>query len=271
MKSSWNLGKELCEKYQKILNYDRNEIDNPDKYNPLRLMYIDRIRTVISIIRKNFTASKEIKIGDFGCAQGNTSLTLAELGYKVYATDINPVFIEYSKMKYEKGEIEWIVGNIDDLGLPANFLDAAITGEVIEHCAYPEEIVEKIISFVRPGGLLIFTTPNGSRIRTNLPTFEQVLEKGKRKVFEQRQFGPDGEHHLFLFKLEEIKYIIKDVSIIEEGYCGSTILANKYSHPFLKLFPITLVEWAISILSRIPIVNRKTFNNLYVVLKKGEF
>ena len=88
-------------------------------------------------------------------------------------------------------------------------------------------------------------------------------------MFEERQFGPDGEHHLFLFKLDEIKYIVPEgVKVIEKGYLCSTILANKYSQSFLKLFPIQLVERVIRILSRIPVINRKTYNNIYAILIK---
>lgn len=269
MKNSYDLEKHLDAKYHKMLNYDKIEIDNPDRYHPISLLYFDRLRMIISIIKRAFPIPDQIRIGDFACAQGNMSLLLAEMGYKVFAVDINPTFIEYSKMKYERGEIEWIVGNIDELNFSANMLDVAIMGELIEHCAYPEKIIEKVVRCVRLGGLLILTTPNGARIKTRLPTFRQVFSQEQRKMFEERQFGPGGENHLFLFKLEEIKYIIpENANIIEKGYLGSTILVNKYSHQFLKLFPLRLVEHIIRIFSRIPIINKKTFNNLYVVLKK---
>lgn len=273
MKNSYDLESQLDIKYHNILDFDKKELDNPDKYHPTRLQYVGRIRTITHIIKKKFPIPDKIKIGDFGCAQGNTSLILAELGYKMFAIDIRPTAIEYSKMKYEKGQIKWIIGNVDHLGLPENLLDIAIAGELIEHCAYPEEIIEKILKYVRPGGLLILTTPNGARIKTKLPTLKQILLKEERKIFEDRQYGPSGESHLFLFKLEEIEYIVpKNAQIIEKVYTGGTILASKYSQPFLKpflkLFPIQLVEFVIRILSRVPVINRKTYTNIYAVLVK---
>lgn len=270
MRSSWYFGENLDARYHKFLYYDRREIDNPDSHDPLRLCYLDRIRRVIATIKRRVPSSKDVKIADFGCSQGNISLTLAELGYKVYAVDIRSACIEYARLKHEKGEIKWIVNNIDDLSFPVDFFDVVVLTEVIEHCAYPEEIVEKVANHVRPGGLLIITTPNGTRIRTALPTFGQVGGKEKRKVFEQIQFRPEGEGHLFLFRLEDIKYIIpKNIRIVEQGYCGSTILINRYSYPFLKLFPILLIEWVIGMLAEIPIINKFTFHNFYVVLEKG--
>jgi len=269
MRNSYQLEGQIEAKYDKILNYDKQEIDNPDKYHPVRLLYLDRIRTIISIIQRKFPEPGIIRIGDIACAQGNIGLILAELGYQVFSVDINPTFIEYSKMKYEKGKMEWMVGNIDCLDFPENMLDVAIVGELIEHCAYPEEVVEKIMRYVRPGGLLILTTPNGARIKAGLPTFSQVLSKETRKLFEGRQFGPSGEDHLFLFKLGEVKYVVpSNARIVEKGYLGSTILVNKYSYHFLKLFPIRLVESSIRTLSRVPVVNSKTFGNIYAILVK---
>jgi 2-polyprenyl-3-methyl-5-hydroxy-6-metoxy-1,4-benzoquinol methylase len=270
MKNSYEIEEQIDERYDKILNYDKMEIDNPDKYAPSRLLYLDRIKTIITIVKRHFPIVDQIKIGDFACAQGNISLILAELGYEVFAIDINSTFIKYSKMKYEKGNIEWIIANIENLDFPENMLDIAIAGEILEHCAYPEKIIEKILKYVRPGGLLILTTPNGARIKTKLPTFKQVLLKEQRKVFEKRQFGPSGEDHLFLFKLEEIKYIVpKNAKIVGKGYLGGTILVNKYSKPFLKIFPIQLIESTIRILSRVPIISNKTYINIYVILMKS--
>ena len=272
MKNSYDLERQLGDKYRTLLDYDKEEIDNPNKYHRVRLRYLDRIRPVISIIKREFPIPDQVKIGDFACAQGNTSLILAELGYQVFAVDIDQTAIEYSKEKYEKGKIKWFAGNIKNLYLPDNILNAAIAGELIEHCAYPEEIVEIILKYVRPGGLLILTTPNGSRINTDMPTFNQVFQKESRKRFETKQFGPGGKDHLFLFTLKEIKHIVPaGAKILESGYIGGTILINKYSQFFFKIFPIWLVEHGIRMLSGIPIINMKTFHNIYIILKKNSF
>lgn len=269
MKNSYDLEGQIDAKYQMLLNYDKREIDNPDKYQPCGFYYLDKLKTVISIIKREFPAPDQVRIGDFACAQGNISLILAESGYEMSAIDINPTFIEYSKMKYEKGKIEWIVGSIESLNFPAEILDVAIAGELLEHCAYPEEIMEKILGFVRPGGLLILTTPNGSKCKTSLPTFKQVSSKEQRKMFEERQFGPVGKHHLFLFKLKEIQCILPpEAEIIDKGYLGGTTLMNRYTKLFCKLFPLQFVQDVNRVLSKVPVINTKTFNNIYVVLRK---
>lgn len=269
MKNSYYLEKYIDSKYYNILMHDKLGIDNPDKYNPYRLKYIDRIKIILSIITKRFPFPEKINVGDFACAQGNISLILAELGYHVHAIDINPIFIEYSKIKYEKGNIHWINNDIENLNMPSHFLDIAVIGELIEHCAFPEVILNKIFKHVRLGGIIIVTTPNASRVLTKLPSFKQFINKKQRKIFKKKQFGPDSKDHLFLFKLEELKHILpKDAEIVKKGYLGSLFLINKYSQPFIKLFPIKFVEQTIRSLSKIPLFNKKLYNNIYVVLKK---
>lgn len=269
MKSCYEIQDQLNKRYNQILSFDKIEIDNPDRYHPKRINYFDRLGKIISIIQKMFPNPSQIKIGDFACAQSNLSLLLAELGYKVVAVDVNPIFVEYSKMKYEKGKIEWIVGNINELDFPASSLDMVVAGELIEHCAYPEEIIAKILNYVRPGGLLILTTPNGAKANTVLPTFEQVFNREERKIFERRQFRPGGEDHLFLFKLAEIAHVLpKETKIVEKGYLGGASIINKLA-PLLRFFSIRGIELAIGVLRKMPVINRMTFNNIYIVLRKN--
>ena len=157
----------------------------------------------------------------------------------MFALDIEPVFLQYSRMKCEKGEITWICGNMESIPLRTDTLDVTVAGELIEHCAYPEDIVSEILRCTRPGGYVIITTPNGARVMKGLPTFAEVCSKEERRVFEGKQFLPDGKGHLFLFKLEEIPMIVpKGAQIVGSGYLGGTVLVNEYSILFLKLLPV---------------------------------
>ena len=131
MKSSWTFGPDLDAKYWSLRDEDRNEHDNPDRYSSVRIKYYDRIEKVISIIKKNFPNPSGTRVGDFGCGQGNVALMLAESGYETYAVDMNPVCIEYSKMKHERGKIQWFATKFDDLNFPVNLFDAVVMAEEV--------------------------------------------------------------------------------------------------------------------------------------------
>jgi len=222
----------------------------------------------LEIIKKKYPLANQTTIGEFGCAQANLSLILAELGYEVFAIDREMKFLEYSKLKYQKGNIKWIHGQIDDPNLSVKLLNIAVLGEVIEHCAFPEDIIKNVLKYVSIGGLLIITTPNGSRFRNRLPTYAQISKKEKKDLI-KKQFGPGGEDHLFLFRSHELKRILpKNIKIIGKGYTGSTILINRFTYNFLKLLPIHFLELIIRQVSKIPLINTKFYNNIFLILIK---
>jgi 2-polyprenyl-6-hydroxyphenyl methylase/3-demethylubiquinone-9 3-methyltransferase len=77
---------------------------------------------------------------------------------------------------------------------------------MIEHVAHPERILAEIRRVLRPRGLLLLSTPNGGRLRTGLPTFSQIKD---RTPFEARQFQPDSDGHLFLYRRDELGPLLR--------------------------------------------------------------
>jgi len=272
VKSSFKIEEQLGEgagKYLYLIDSDRETVDKKDPYDQALINYQNRLDTIVEQITRRFRPSPGIKIGEFGCAQGIIALTLAEIGYHVHAFDINVSFIEYAQLKYEKGQVEWHVGNINELDFPKDSLDVAILGEVIEHCAFPEEIVSKVLEFVKPDGILIITTPNAARIRTSLPHFSKYLPKESRQELEKWQYGPGSSNHLFLFSKDEIKLIIpRNYRIISQGYLGGTILINRHNLFLLKIFPATRIPLILKFFSNLGIISNLTCHNLYAVIQK---
>ncbi|MCG2661662.1 MAG: methyltransferase domain-containing protein, partial [Kiritimatiellae bacterium] len=210
-------------------------------------------------------------VGDFGCAQGNLSLLLAEEGYEIYAVDINPKFIEYARLKHERGVIHWIQGGIDDeLAIPRESLDVVVLGEVVEHCAFPEKVVHNASRYLKRGGLMLITTPNGSRIKSTLPTFSTVLGEGHRRKYTERQFGPDQKDHLFQFTLKETRYLIPEQgALVEWGYAGtSRLVTNRVSRHFLRFLPVAAIKKGLRALAHVPWINARTCESIFVVLRK---
>lgn len=266
MKNSWVIPEDLASKFQSILRFDRIEIDNPVPHHQYRLRYLDRIGTVISLLKKHFPNAAATRIGEFGCAQGNTGLLLAEAGYDVFVADKNPVFIEYSQWKYEKGNMQWRVGEIETLALPPDFFDAAILGEILTTTAHPERIVEKVLGFIRPGGFLLITLPNAFRLRVLRPTFEQARSRGNLDTLQSNNTVGD---HLFKMSLEELRQIVPPRAVLEHSaYCGSTVLINEYSQWLLRPFPFSWIHVLLRALARVPMINRKTFHTRCFVFRK---
>ncbi len=269
MRNSLSLLTHLENGLKKICAYDTREIDNLRPHHPDCLSYIDRIDTVLKIVKRGYPEGEGFRVGDFACAQGNLGLMLAEGGFSVSAVDIRRDFLRYSQMKYEHGRIAWICGNLDTPCFMPNTFDVIILGELIEHCAYPEIILAGLTGVLKSGGMILLTTPNGSRLLTKLPTFGSVMKQKRRAELEKRQYGPEAEDHLFLFTPDEILSILPgDLRVVESGYLGGTVMINRFTYRLLEIFPVTVIRRLIRIGSHIPVFNRLTYSNIYAVLIK---
>lgn len=84
--------------------------------------------------------------------------------------------------------------------------DLVIACEVLEHVAYGKEMIEHLVTFLKPGGTLLLTTPNGSYFRSKLPTYSSIRDFS---VFESRQFQPDADGHLYLYTKKDLEGILQ--------------------------------------------------------------
>ena len=270
MKTSFEIEAKLgaaAKKYQYLIDSDRETIDKLNPYNLSKINYLNRLNTIVSLTQKY--SPKNGTVGEFGCAQGIIATTLAEAGFKVVAFDINVNFLEYARLKDEKRLVTWQLGEIGNLQFDKNSLDVAILGEVVEHCAYPEEIVAKVLEFVKPGGYLIVTTPNANRVRTKIPHFSKFFDKAKRQELEKWQYGPDSSNHLFLFSKDELSLTIpKNAKIVKTGYLGGSMFIVKHNLFLIRLLPLVLLPHLLNLFNKLGFLSDLTCHNLYAVVQK---
>lgn len=264
MKNSWNIEATAPEQ-QYYLQGDRCEIDHPVLHNRVRVHYLDRMLAPFRVVRRLFPNPASIKVADLGCAQGNLSLRLAEIGYQITAVEQDPAALAYIRLKQESGSIELQSGNLMTVDLPRNHFDVVILAEVIEHSAWPERMLIRAFELVRPGGYLIATTPNGARISVPLQTWTALQAQPERSELEKRQFGDD---HLWKLLPEETKALLPSAELQSLEYCGSTVLINRFTEPLLALFPLGWIEGTIEVLRKAPLINRWTFNTLCATFRK---
>ncbi|OGS37416.1 MAG: hypothetical protein A2293_10800 [Elusimicrobia bacterium RIFOXYB2_FULL_49_7] len=268
MKSSFSIKPHLFSGMEKPFQYDCRDLDNPLKTAYTRLKYLDRLFLAVRLIEHHFTCDDKTRVAELGCAQGNLSLMLAEKGYNVTAVDINPDFIAYGRLKQEKGSIHWRVGDFMAMDFSADRFDVIFLGEVIEHCAFPEDVILKLSDWLKPGGLLILTTPNGSNFSFKLPQFETLWFREKRKKLQEKQFGPEAKDHLFLFTKKSITWILTNDLLLEQnGYCGGSPFYNRIAFLF-RFFPESFAMAYLRLLAKMPFLNRLTESNLYLVARK---
>ncbi|QNA83235.1 methyltransferase domain-containing protein [Sphingomonas sp. So64.6b] len=169
-------------------------------------MYDQRRRRVLDALRS--VASPGAKLLDLAAAQGNYTLAAAAMGYHITGNDPRADLVDYVKLKSPLAErIEFVPGNIFELGDRfAGAFDVALALEVVEHVAHPDQFLAQLATVVKPGGHLIISTPNGGYFLNRLPRFSDCPDAS---IYEDQQFKPDSDGHIFLLHQDEIATLSK--------------------------------------------------------------
>ena len=99
---------------------------------------------------------------DYGCATGTKTLALAPSVKKIVAVDISSNMIELaeSKASEQKAEnVKFIRTTIFDELLTQNSFDTVLAFNVLHLLDNGQQVIDRITEILKPGGLLITTTP----------------------------------------------------------------------------------------------------------------
>lgn len=58
-----------------------------------------------------------------------------------------------------------------DWGFPPETFDAAVAGEILEHVYYPGQFLKRIYTLLKPGGVLVGSTPNAFSLKNRIRLF----------------------------------------------------------------------------------------------------
>jgi 2-polyprenyl-6-hydroxyphenyl methylase/3-demethylubiquinone-9 3-methyltransferase len=188
---------------------------------------------------------------DIAAAQGNFSLTLAEMGYDVTWNDLREELQGYVQLKHERGVIRFAPGNAFDLVFPDLF-DAVLITEIIEHVAHPDDFLLKTAQLVKPGGYIVMTTPNGAYFLNALPKFADCPDPG---IYESVQFKPNSDGHIFLLHPGEIPPLARRAGLeIEKSELFTNPLTSGHvkTEPLLRILPRSAVNAIEAATQRLP-------------------
>ena len=181
---------------RRLWEHDTREIWDPGKAPSVWIQY----HSQLDLYRSLAPPHPPLKVADVGCAQATLALLLAEDGHEVTAVDLRQGFLGYAASRHERGTIRFLCGNALEMEPPGHF-DVVFCNQLAEHLVYPEQLVRGLAEWLRPGGRLVLTTPNGSYFRNSLPSFTSL---GDPSTFESRQFTADGDGHFFAYRAAEL-------------------------------------------------------------------
>jgi 2-polyprenyl-3-methyl-5-hydroxy-6-metoxy-1,4-benzoquinol methylase len=175
--------------------------------------YTARLNLMLEVVSR--LAGQGGRILDVGCAQGTLGLMLAERGFRVSLLDVRSTNIDYSRARYERGEVDFHVGLLSDGMPPSSDYDVVVCTEVVEHVPEPARLLSQLAEKTRSGGHVCLTTPNADYAFAALPSFgtanQHVIDAAEANSM-------DGDAHRFLYTREELVTLVRGVGLRLEAH-----------------------------------------------------
>ena len=115
----------------------------------------------IELIKKLWPSQRrKLNVLDAGCAWGNVTNALKEMGHLTLGIDIQPIYIAAAQKRYPDNDfrIASIMEDLSDL-TPEGGWDVIVTTEVIEHLFAPQRFLINMSKVLKPSGWVLIGTP----------------------------------------------------------------------------------------------------------------
>jgi SAM-dependent methyltransferase len=140
------------------LQAEKRGIAEPEKYSSNKDFVLHLIRTRAYEQAALYTAEKDVL--DLGCNAGYGSKIIKASQARVAGVDVSPEVIDLARRNYGALAIEFLCFDGGSLPFADRSFDFVTIFHMIEHLTdYPRFFAE-ILRVLRPGGKVIFTTPN---------------------------------------------------------------------------------------------------------------
>jgi len=168
-----------------------------------------RYKKIWKYIFKNYPDNKA-KLLDIGCTNGDFSEKLVRLGFDCYGLEFMDEAIKESRLK----GIEVIKASfLKKFPFRDKTFNVVFAGEVVEHTINDNKFLEELFRVLKPGGLLILTTPNLTSLGNRLLMLFGKLPRFAYSEFHYRIYNPTLikskiEHAGFQIKKFDSNYIL---------------------------------------------------------------
>ncbi|TSC88529.1 MAG: type 11 methyltransferase [Microgenomates group bacterium Gr01-1014_7] len=143
------------------------------------------------------------KVLDLGCGDGYYSYLLSSFSPKITGIDNHVAAIESAKRQVRKKNVRFIIGDAEKLPFPENSFDKIVMSEIIEHVKDDIRVLKEARRVLKPGGILVLTTPN-----KNYPFLWDPINWFLEHLFnfhiKSGFFAGIWNQHVRLYKPEEI-------------------------------------------------------------------
>ena len=126
-------------------------------------------------------------VADIGAGTGYIARRMAaQVGAsgRVYAVEVQPEMIEMLKSLAARAglaQIKPVLGDSDDVRLPAASVDLAIMADVYHELAFPREVLASIVRSLKPVGRVVFVEYRAEDARVSIKPIHKMSEAQIRR------------------------------------------------------------------------------------------
>jgi 2-polyprenyl-3-methyl-5-hydroxy-6-metoxy-1,4-benzoquinol methylase len=131
---------------------------------------------------------------------------------RLTAVDVSPDFLETARQNLAGYDVNFILGELSALKLPAASYDRIICTEVLEHIAEPEKVLEEIARLLRPAGRAVITVPNDPLI----DLLKGIVRKTPVRLLGWRVNWGGDEFHIHKWRPAEFRAVLERYFSVEE-------------------------------------------------------
>lgn len=159
------------------------------------------------------------RVLDIACGSGYGSHILETQGKakKVIGVDLSAEAVTHAKNEHKETSIDFLRGTIVNIPFPQAQFDIVVSFETIEHVKNCEGTLAEISRVLRPGGMLIISTPN------------RKLSSPGKSISDR----PDNPFHLIEYTKDEFTLLLSDYFEVIQIY-GQRKLTKYFTLPFIN-------------------------------------
>ncbi|MFM0354489.1 glycosyltransferase [Paraburkholderia nemoris] len=135
----------------------------PEQQGNIELEHLHRY-----LCAAELSAQKDVL--DIASGEGYGSSILARLARSVIGVDISEEAVRHAQQKYRDQNLEYRAGSAAQIPLADASVDLVVSFETIEHHDQHEAMMSEIKRVLRPGGLLVMSSPD-KRVYSDIPGF----------------------------------------------------------------------------------------------------
>ena len=144
-------------------------------------------------------------------------LRFRNVGWRVHGQDVDPKAVEQARSL----GLDARVGNLADIGLDDESMDAVILYHVIEHLPDPLAVLTECLRVLKPGGVLALATPN--------------IKSGGHRRFGEAWRDLDPPRHLRLFTTRALGETIRKAGFTAVSVWTTSVHATSISRGSLDI------------------------------------